>query len=124
MTEKQTAKITYDDKLRAVKVLAQLERIGVLPGAGEIVGNVWTELETTKGPVAEPGDLQITEGVVSQPAKLVTDNCETCMYYVQRQSLTQPVGRCRRNAPTMEGFPIVCPADWCGEHTLDPEFPY
>lgn len=122
MTRKQTAKITHEDKLTAVKVLAQLDRIGVLPGAGEIIGNVWTELETAKGLVAEPDDLQVNEGLVSPPAKPVTDSCETCRYYVQRQSVTQPVGRCRRNAPTMEGSPIVCSADWCGEHTLVLEF--
>ena len=28
-------------------------------------------------------------------------------------------GRCRRNAPTMKGFPIVWGMDWCGEHRLD-----
>jgi len=118
MTKKQTVKITHEDKLAAVKVLAQLDRIGVLPGAGEVVGNVWTELETTK----EPDDLQVNEGAVSRPAKPVADNCETCMYYVPQQAVPQPAGRCHRNAPNMKGFPTVYPSSWCGEHTLDPQF--
>jgi len=29
------------------------------------------------------------------------------------------LGRCRRNAPTMKGFPAVFQGDWCGEHKLD-----
>lgn len=29
------------------------------------------------------------------------------------------IGRCRRCAPTMKGFPVVFEADWCGEHRLD-----
>ena len=59
--------------------------------------------------------------------------CRTCMYYVKKEStpLTPnvtlgdngieqiEVGRCRRNAPTMKGYPVVYPTDWCGEHKLD-----
>jgi hypothetical protein len=29
------------------------------------------------------------------------------------------IGRCRRHAPTMSGFPVVFQADWCGDHRLD-----
>ena len=29
------------------------------------------------------------------------------------------IGRCRRNAPTMKGFPVVFEQDWCGEHRID-----
>jgi len=28
-------------------------------------------------------------------------------------------GRCRRNAPTMNGFPAVFETDWCGNHKID-----
>lgn len=31
------------------------------------------------------------------------------------------IGRCRRNAPTMNGFPVVFKEDWCGNHKLDEE---
>lgn len=39
--------------------------------------------------------------------------CSTCMFYLNF--------RCRRNAPTMKGFPAVYPTDSCGEHKLDKE---
>jgi hypothetical protein len=29
------------------------------------------------------------------------------------------LGRCRRHAPTMSGFPAVFGRDWCGDHKLD-----
>lgn len=41
--------------------------------------------------------------------------CCTCMYYVPKGDGT---GRCRRKAPTMQGYPVVKPNDWCGEHKL------
>lgn len=30
-----------------------------------------------------------------------------------------PIGRCRRHAPTMNGYPVVFASDWCGDHKLD-----
>jgi hypothetical protein len=44
--------------------------------------------------------------------------CKTCMWYVPKAGATQ-IGRCRRHAPTMGGFPAVYPADWCGDHRVD-----
>jgi hypothetical protein len=45
------------------------------------------------------------------------------MFYVTKapegKDVVQELGRCRRNAPTMRGFPAVFPVDWCGEHRLD-----
>ena len=29
------------------------------------------------------------------------------------------LGRCRRHAPTMNGYPAVFASDWCGDHKLD-----
>lgn len=29
------------------------------------------------------------------------------------------LGRCRRHAPTVSGFPSVFVNDWCGDHRLD-----
>jgi len=72
--------------------------------------------------------------------------CATCVFFVEKKSereikcgtsdplsapssLLEPsiskedprghIGRCRRSAPTMKGFPIVFEMDWCGEHRLD-----
>jgi hypothetical protein len=29
------------------------------------------------------------------------------------------LGRCRRHAPTINGYPVVFVNDWCGDHKLD-----
>ena len=29
------------------------------------------------------------------------------------------LGRCRKHAPTMGGYPAVFARDWCGDHKLD-----
>jgi hypothetical protein len=29
------------------------------------------------------------------------------------------IGRCRKHAPTMSGYPAVYMNDWCGDHKLD-----
>ena len=31
------------------------------------------------------------------------------------------IGRCRRHAPTMSGYPVVFVNDFCGDHKLDEE---
>jgi hypothetical protein len=46
--------------------------------------------------------------------------CQTCMWFVLKISPTPTaVGRCRRHAPTMNGYPVVFDTDWCGDHKLD-----
>jgi len=52
--------------------------------------------------------------------------CKTCMWWLrkddQRLKLLndhETLGRCRRHAPTMGGFPVVYAVDWCGDHKLD-----
>lgn len=48
--------------------------------------------------------------------------CATCMYCVPKVEVEgQPavVARCRRHAPTMNGYPVIFPTDWCGDHKLD-----
>ncbi len=77
--------------------------------------------------------------------------CKTCMYFVEkkrgrvsilggtisahelaRNNFTiavpekpptekEAIGRCRRHAPTLNGWPIVFMEDWCGDHRLDEE---
>ncbi len=31
------------------------------------------------------------------------------------------IGRCRRHAPTLGGWPVLFVTDWCGDHKLDAE---
>lgn len=53
-------------------------------------------------------------------------SCGTCMWFVLKESSgphppgdRRAVGRCRRRAPTISGYPVVFKVDWCGEHKLD-----
>lgn len=51
-------------------------------------------------------------------------HCRTCMYCVPKRpadpGVIPTVGRCRRHAPTMSGYPTVfLDADFCGDHKLD-----
>jgi hypothetical protein len=66
--------------------------------------------------------------------------CETCMWFVSKDpepdpevearmaavmegehglKYRGPLGRCRRRAPTISGFPAVFGTDWCGDHKID-----
>ena len=66
--------------------------------------------------------------------------CKTCMWFVPkvpgmrlcpnpmdfgRTQIEVPkpydLGRCRRHAPTMSGWPVVFVNDWCGDHKIDEE---
>jgi hypothetical protein len=45
------------------------------------------------------------------------------MWYLPKSAFVagdvSALGRCRRHAPTMNGFPVVWESDWCGDHKLD-----
>ena len=57
--------------------------------------------------------------------------CRTCMWYVPKKTFTpvgstsdkivesREIGRCRKRAPTMNGYPVVFSDDWCGDHKLN-----
>ena len=51
--------------------------------------------------------------------------CKTCMWYVPKETrdtvalLKNKLGRCRRHAPIMSGYPVVYPNDWCGDHKVN-----
>lgn len=56
--------------------------------------------------------------------------CSTCMWFVLKKQdetklsesqlvSSKQLGRCRRHAPTMNGYPAVFTNDWCGDHKLD-----
>lgn len=58
--------------------------------------------------------------------------CGTCMFFVVKEPTgPQPAtegdvlfGRCRKNAPTLNGWPSVFGTDWCGQHKLDENAAY
>lgn len=81
--------------------------------------------------MAEPGQLQQDAG---QPLTFAEDpwqhrstgmRCRTCVFFVVKVAEPSTVahesafGRCRRRAPTLNGFPAVFDHDWCGDHRLD-----
>jgi len=46
--------------------------------------------------------------------------CKTCMWYMPKKNKGENiVGRCRKHAPTMGGYPVVFDSDWCGDHKLN-----
>lgn len=46
--------------------------------------------------------------------------CSTCMWFVEKEDSPAPkIGRCRKHAPTMTGYPVVFADDWCGDHKID-----
>ena len=49
--------------------------------------------------------------------------CRTCIWYAPKVLTTKlgeiTIGRCRRHAPTMNGYPVVYQTDWCGDHRID-----
>jgi hypothetical protein len=49
--------------------------------------------------------------------------CMTCIWFVPKERAVSlgnsHVGRCRRHAPTMNGYPVVYMTDWCGDHRID-----
>lgn len=55
-------------------------------------------------PELNPGQLK--------PGPLMADTPNQPVY-------TPGLGRCRRHAPTMNGWPAVFGEDWCGDHKLD-----
>jgi hypothetical protein len=59
--------------------------------------------------------------------------CKTCMWFCPKQKSQDEallgesdpvpihVGRCRKRAPSMNGYPVVFVNDWCGDHKLNEE---
>lgn len=47
--------------------------------------------------------------------------CKTCMWFVPKvtRTSTGSLGRCRRHAPSINGFVPVFETDWCGDHRID-----
>ena len=44
--------------------------------------------------------------------------CETCLCFVPKDG---NIGRCRRHAPTLDGWPPVYNDDWCYDHKINGE---
>lgn len=70
----------------------------------------WKSIEEkSKGPIAQAiakGGCEIDRW----EHRSVNMKCGTCMSFLKM--------RCRRHAPTLQGWPAVFPTDWCGDHKL------
>lgn len=55
--------------------------------------------------------------------KALNMRCRTCRFWVEKEGLYRDpkLGRCRRHAPTLGGWPAVFEDDWCGDHKLSSE---
>jgi hypothetical protein len=66
----------------------------------------------------------LTESVDPWKHRSTGMKCRTCMWFANKvpdDPGQEPpkLGRCRRHAPTMGGYPAVFVTDWCGDHKLD-----
>ena len=69
-----------------------------------------------------PKTSGIVDRITKDPWKYRSKHmkCVTCIWFVHKESETPTmVGRCRRHAPTMSGYPVVFDTDWCGDHKVD-----
>jgi len=50
-------------------------------------------------------------------------SCRTCMWFVSKAPADPmaetSIGRCRKHAPTLNGWPTMFESDFCGDHKLD-----
>lgn len=75
-------------------------------------------------PVAGPN--QTSDPVHDNWRDKSTFCCRTCQFFVPKEPPlpkglypgSEQLGRCRRHAPTMGGFPVVYETDFCGDHKL------
>ena len=84
-------------------------------------------LESGKGAEDTPqGPISVEDPWIHRSKGM---KCRTCMWFVIKRS-TSPiklsesghVGRCRKHAPTSDGYPVVFEEDWCGDHKLDENY--
>lgn len=47
--------------------------------------------------------------------RAVQFTCKNCLFFVDRG---QGLGRCRKHAPTHDGWPTMYESDWCGDHRI------
>jgi len=75
------------------------------------------------GSYAEPVPTPLTTSEDNWRHRGMTMKCVTCMFFVlkltERGDISPSIGRCRRRAPGMAGWPAVFTSDWCGDHKID-----
>ena len=101
-------------------------------GAPEATAPYWGELEHRR-PVAKLDTSRTGAGGVSAQEdnwkhRSKGMHCETCVCFVRKDNQykichadTGCLGRCRRHAPTLYGWPAVFENDWCFDFKMDEE---
>jgi len=59
------------------------------------------------------------EKLADMAADKIADRLGGPVAPLQHDPFRGRLGRCRRNAPTMKGWPAIFEGDWCGDHKLD-----
>jgi hypothetical protein len=56
------------------------------------------------------------------PKKVLKIDLEPGRNDPPEESPTYHLGRCRKHAPTINGYPVVFVNDWCGDHKMDEKY--
>ena len=85
--------------------------------------SIWFQLTGAEGRVTDSGVGIMPHGEDKWIHRSQHMKCRTCMWFAEKKgpdaSKPSNVGRCRRHAPTMGGYPVVFNEDWCGDHKLN-----
>jgi len=126
MEKEQGGLLTMDEKI----TLKEKELAGEPENTTKEAGPYGSGLKMTADRLREMG-ARTTEDLLSKFPDLAKKQdpwkhrglgmkCSTCMWYLAKDSdAPVEIGRCRRHAPTMNGYPVVYPTDWCGDHKLN-----
>lgn len=82
------------------------------------------DVEPCPLPVEDPCPLPVEDPWIHRAMGM---RCSTCIWFVKKEPAPMiaqhpgqhEIGRCRRHAPTVGGYPVVYKSDWCGDHRLD-----
>jgi len=76
-------------------------------------------------------DIKLEKASQEEPKQISKDNwvhrsakmrCGSCMSFVRKKGRMKGLGRCRRKAPTLGGWPAVFEGDWCGDHKINENY--
>lgn len=107
------------DRENVVEDKARVET--VVSGSGAGYGMGYEAGKCDDGPNCKPDPFNIKDPWAHRSLGM---RCATCMWFVAKGLPylgKAQMGRCRRHAPTMNGYPVVFANDWCGDHKLDEE---
>lgn len=66
-----------------------------------------------------PAPFFLSKQVPKEIEEKIAETVELGEFEPVRAVKAKRLGRCRRHAPTLGGWPAVWSDDWCGDHKLD-----